>query len=87
MASDDRRLTSHRRQHVVDRKILRLGPLAAAPVVTEAGEAYRLETGPAQAQHEFRRTDKAVPLMGAARQPAEDIFGPDDRQRERASRR
>src|SRR5881227_4042707 len=50
----------------------------------ELGEEDRRETGPAQAKHEFRGTNKALPIVRAARQPTEDIFGADDRQHKRA---
>lgn len=42
------------------------------------------EAGPAQAKHELRGANEPAPVMRAPRQPTQDIFGADDRQRERA---
>src|SRR5438045_345999 len=66
--------------------IARFVPAAAAPIVTKPSEAGRREAGAAQAEHEFRGPNETLPIMRAARQPTEDVFGTDDRQRKGARR-
>ena len=55
---------------------------SANKIVDHAGFAGDVQAGLLDGDLEFVRRDELVPLMGAARQPAQDVFGADDRQRE-----
>ena len=47
-------------------------------IVDEAGELRHNKTVAAQAEDEFRGSQKLAPIMRTRRQPAEDVFGAHD---------
>jgi hypothetical protein len=69
---------------VIDAEVARNRPFARKNVVFDAGQADGIQPMTPQPENELRRTQEFAPIMGTARQPAENIFGADDRQRKGA---
>ena len=78
-AAQSRRLL--RGHHVVHVHVRRQLPAVGEQVIDHAGLADHAQPALLERDLEFVRGHELFPLMGAARQPAQDVFGADDRQR------
>src|SRR6185437_8347116 len=67
-----------RENHVVDVEVGGESPAIRQRIVAEAGDLGGAQPIAAQRGGEFRRADEFAPFVGAARQPAEHVFGADD---------
>ena len=70
-----------RREEIVDLDIRGQTPVAGAQPIADAGHFDWVQPVAAQPEDQFGRPHKLAPVMRAARQPAQHVFGADDRQR------
>src|SRR5262249_17878697 len=73
-------------EHVVHVHVAGELPAVGEKIVDDAGLADQREAALLERDLELVRGHELVPLMRAARQPAQHVFGPDDREREALER-
>src|SRR5262249_16386856 len=86
MAASVARLRPSGDQHVVDVHVGRELPAVGDQVVDHAGLVHHREAALLERDLELVRRDELVPLMRAARQPAQHVFGAHDGEREALQR-